>query len=76
MFSAFRGSNRDLDRRLRAVEEHLSALQKHHEALRGRFYQAVGQGGDPPADAPQALSKAEVLRRFGPKQWAPTNRRT
>ena len=74
----FRGPNRALIRRIDALEEDLLALKRAHEALRGRFY--ATRPPDQPTEqiaAPEpsrAASKAEALRLYGPKSWAPTRR--
>lgn len=52
--------HKELYQRIRALEEHLAALQDSHERLRGRFYQSRGDTSPPPTE-----TKAEILRRMG-----------
>lgn len=56
---------RDLQKRLADLEEHYASLHDKHVRLRGAFYAARGELTNTDTAAPQAMNKAELLRRAG-----------
>lgn len=56
---------RTLQRQVAELQEAVASLEDKHVRLRGAFYAARGQLNSTETAAPQALTKAELLRRAG-----------